>query len=97
MPWKARRAMQEKFSFVMEWLANQTTCNRVVQVVWDLSNPWLRLHQALFPGRIMRTRKSNLEPRGACGTGLTELRGAADHPATQVRPPQGARDRFTGF
>ena len=25
MPWKARSAMEEKFSFVMEWLANQTT------------------------------------------------------------------------
>ena len=64
---------------------------RVVQVVWDLSNPWLRLHQALFPGRICRTRRATSSPAARveqdCG-----VRGAAHHPATQERPPQRTAD-----
>ena len=63
MPWKARSAMEEKLSFIMEWLASQSTMMELCRVVWDLPHPWLRLHRRYLQEGMAGLEEQSRAPR----------------------------------
>ena len=81
MPWKARSAMEEKFSFIMEWMANQSTMTELCRS-FGIS----RTLGYVYIKRYLQEGRSGLRDAQGPAAGLEQdrhLRGEAHHAAAQ--------------